>query len=334
MTGTERISHMKEQMRPSEELVARVREQVSVEPSVSPAKLAWIPRAAVVCAAALIVAGAWALPRINPGLNSGIDTNGPSSGGAVTSGFSETGADIEENNASQIQNGIYIPQIVLEEPEPGVAVDMVGLIVYRGSIYTWTNNLTLSNAQEQALRGEYLGRTKGNIDEWSKQDDYSKELASSIGKEDVYTVCGYDRDFRIMTSDGQGNVGIYERLNDIWLESGNDLFGRMKLKGNLEAFCWQPLSEWDSGVENRYDPGLSEEVVNAFIDGLYDAVYMEKADWRQLEPKPCYLTLKDGTEIRLMLLKGGYVKYLGMGGNGVFRMEESVFNEVYEDALI
>ena len=74
--------------------------------------------------------------------------------------------------------------------------------------------------------------------------------------------------------------------------------------------------------------------VNAFIDGLYDAVYMEKADWRQLEPKPCYLTLKDGTEIRLMLLKGGYVKYLGMGGNGVFRMEESVFNEVYEDALI
>ena len=65
---------------------------------------------------------------------------------------------------------------------------------------------------------------------------------------------------------------------------------------------------------------------------MYESAYLEKADWRELAPKPCYLALKDGTEIRLMLLKGGYVKYLGMGGDGVFQMEESAFTGVY-DAL-
>ena len=336
MTGTERIAHMKEQMRPSEELVDRVREQVNAAPSVSTARRTWIPRVAAACAAAAVIAAAaWDLPQTGQSEHNINDMAGVASGGTGDAGFTGGGAGggaEGRNNAAQIQNGVYLPKIQLEEPKPGVTVDMIGLIVYRGSIYTWTDNLSLSKAQEADLRGEYLGRTKGNIDEWSKQDDYTREFASSIGVEDVYAMNGYDLDFRIMTSDGQGNVGVYERLNDIWLETGEDLFGKMKLKGNLETIYWQPLDEWDNGEENRYSPDLSEKATDDFIDGLYKSAYLEKADWRELAPKPCYLALKDGTEIRLMLLKGGYVKYLGMGGNGVFQMEESAFTGVY-DAL-
>lgn len=329
MMKPEQITHMKEQMHPSEELIAKVRTQVS---DIAPEeKRTWIPRAAAAFAVMAVIAGAaWALPQIGlQGSNDRSSHVSDSAGGA--SGFTSSPEE-GLTSAAGIENGVYIPKMVLEEPQPGVTVDMVGLIVYRGNIYTWTNNLSLSEERETALRGEYLGRTKGNLDEWSKQEDYAQEFASSIGAEDVYAVNGYDIDFRIMTSDRQGNVGIYERLNDFWLETGEDLFGEMKLKGRLKTICWQPLSQWDSGEENWREAELSKETADAFVEGLYNSSYLEKSDWRELGPKPCILTLTDGTEIRLMLLKGGYVKYLGMGGNGVFQMEESAFNGVY-DAL-
>lgn len=320
MIKPEQITHMKEQMRPSEELIAKV--QVQVRETAPKEKRTWIPRAAAAFAVMAVIAGAaWALPQMGlQGENDGSLVS-DSAGGA--SGFTS------DLSAAGIKNGVYIPKIVLEEPQPGVTVDMVGLVVYRGNIYTWTNNLSLSKEQETALRGEYLGRTKGNLDEWSKQEDYAQEFASSIGVEDVYAVNGYDIDFRIMTSDGQGNIGIYERLNDFWLETGEDLFGEMKLKGRLEAICWQPFSQWDNGEENWREAELSKQTADAFVEGLYRSAYLEKSDWRELDPKPCILKLTDGTEIRLMLLKGGYVKYQGLGGNGVFQMEESVFSGVY-----
>lgn len=320
MIKPEQITHMKEQMRPSEELIAKV--QVQVRETAPKEKRTWIPRAAAAFAVMAVIAGAaWALPQMGlQGENDGSLVS-DSAGGA--SGFTS------DLSAAGIKNGVYIPKIVLEEPQPGVTVDMVGLVVYRGNIYTWTNNLSLSKEQETALRGEYLGRTKGNLDEWSKQEDYAQEFASSIGVEDVYAVNGYDIDFRIMTSDGQGNIGIYERLNDFWLETGEDLFGEMKLKGRLEAICWQPFSRWDNGEENWREAELSKQTADAFVEGLYRSAYLEKSDWRELDPKPCILKLTDGTEIHLMLLKGGYVKYQGLGGNGVFQMEESVFSGVY-----
>lgn len=336
MMSKEQIAHMKEQMRPSEELVAQIKERVNAEPSPSKAKRVWIPRVAAACAAAVLVTAAgWKLPQLltltaeepldaapAPTL-AGMESPEPAVGGAVSGAFI---------SGTPLQEGVYLPKIKLSEPKPGVIVDMVGLIVYRGNIYTWTDSLSLTKEQEAALRGEHLGRTKGNINEWSEQDDYATEFASAIGEEEVYAMKDYDVDFRIMTSDGEGNVGIYERLNDIWLATGEDLFGKMKLKGRLEAIFWQSFDEWDNGAKNWRVADISEEAADAFLDGLYRSEYLEKAGWRELAPKFCCLTLTDGTQVRLMLLQGGYIKYLGMGGNGVFQMEDSSFSAVY-DAL-
>ncbi len=337
MFKSEQIARMKEQMRPSAELVARVREQVASAPPAKPVWQSWGLRAAATFAAVAVIAvAAWGFPQL--GQSEKQQTGeAPMVGTAGTfsvSGNSQIDEDTAggKSGAGQVQNGVYIPELELEEPEPGTIVDMIGLIVYRGSIYTFSNDLTLTKEQETALRGEYLGRTKGNIDEWSKQDDYAQEFASSIGVTDVYAMNGYDRDFRIITSDGQGNIGVFEHLNGIWLQTGQDLFGKMGIKGNLKTLSWQPLEEWDNGEENRYEVSLSSETAELFIDGLYGSVFLEKPGWRDLERKPCYLTLKDGTEICLMLLQGGYVKYLGMSGDGVFQMEASAFEKVY-DAL-
>ncbi|MBK3494261.1 hypothetical protein JFL43_05205 [Viridibacillus sp. YIM B01967] len=62
----------------------------------------------------------------------------------------------------------------------------------------------IAKQKVKVLRGEKLVRTKGTIDEWSKQDDYATEFASSIGNSDVYSVRGYDESFRIMTYSEEG----------------------------------------------------------------------------------------------------------------------------------
>lgn len=65
--------------------------------------------------------------------------------------------------------------------------------------------------------GEKLGTTKGNIDGWSKQEAYDEEFASTIGETDVYAVKGYDKDFRVMTYEREGEFSaeFYENLNGI-----------------------------------------------------------------------------------------------------------------------
>lgn len=75
-------------------------------------------------------------------------------------------------------------------------LEVIGLIVYNGKIYTQTNSL-IKPAAAKALLGEKLGVTKGNIDEWSSQKAYAEELASTISHANIYSVMGYDRDFRI-----------------------------------------------------------------------------------------------------------------------------------------
>lgn len=91
---------------------------------------------------------------------------------------------------------VTIPKIELTNNSNAEA-DMIGLVVYKGNIYTQMGT-SITPEIAESLLGDKLGRTKGNIDEWSTQTDYT-ELASSIGVTDIYLVKGYDSDFRIMS---------------------------------------------------------------------------------------------------------------------------------------
>lgn len=93
-------------------------------------------------------------------------------------------------------NGVHIPAVKL--PEKNMSADMIGLIVYNGEIYTQTMT-EIDTKTAKNIIGEKLGTTKGTIDEWSEQEAYDEEFASTVEIADVYTVKGYDNDFRIMT---------------------------------------------------------------------------------------------------------------------------------------
>ncbi|AXI00819.1 hypothetical protein DV702_14555 [Sporosarcina sp. PTS2304] len=237
-------------------------------------------------------------------------------------------------NPAEITDGVEIPAIQL--PAQTTTADMVGLIVYNGKIYTQTS--AVIRAQEaKALLGDKLGTTKGTIDEWSAQEEFAKELASTIGEMDVYSVKGYDKNFRIMAYQEQNNIPyaeFYEHLNGITIRSGEDIFGKLHLVGNVASARWRTFSERDHDMD-RYHKISDEKTVNAFLEELKDTKPFPRK--QQSDPlnmsrndeefRELTLQLLDGSTVTLIVLKGGYI-YYGLT-DVYFEMNEQVFSEIW-----
>ena len=231
-------------------------------------------------------------------------------------------------------NAITIPKIELPNKTNAMA-NMIGLVVYKGNIYTQTSTYMAPEIAESLL-GEKLGQTKGNIDEWSKPSDYN-ELASTIGVTDIYSVKGYDSDFRIMSyqvHDGQVYAELYEHLNGITISTGEDLIGKTNLQGNVESANWQDYNGWyySKAEFNTYP---LDQTFHAFVTALYEAkpidgdkLYKEgiNNDGAQNQ-KVLFLKLKDQTEITLWLYKGNYVKY---AAHVFFQLDSAVFSALWD----
>lgn len=233
------------------------------------------------------------------------------------------------------EGGIKIPPIQL--PERNGNADMLGLIVYNGKIYAQTST-EIEAEYAKTILGEKLGTTKGTIDEWSKQEAYEKEFASSIGIEDVYSVKGYDRDFRIMAYGeryGKPYAEIFENLNGITVKSGTDVFGKLKMVGNLSSAKFRTYSDWDYS-RNYYHPIRDMNLVKAFVNELNktkpylrgensDPISNSRNDenFRELT-----IQLKDGTNVKLLLLKDGYIYYGYMGV--YFKMDDRIFSKLWD----
>lgn len=184
MTGTERIAHMKEQMRPSEELVDRVREQVNAAPSVSTARRTWIPRVAAACAAAAVIAAAaWDLPQTGQSEHNINDMAGVASGRhrrcRIYRRWGGWQAQKGETTPPRYKTASTFPKSSWRNRSRAVTVDMIGSSSHGEHLHL-DGQFVPSKAQE-ALCGANTGRTKGNIDEWSKQDDTPGSLPPPSG---------------------------------------------------------------------------------------------------------------------------------------------------------
>lgn len=227
---------------------------------------------------------------------------------------------------------VFIPKIELPKNKTSEKMDMIGLIVYQGRIYTQTSARIPPEAAKAVL-GEKIGRTKGNINEWSNQKEYAKELASSIGEQDVYSVKGYHTDFRIMTyqvADGQIWTEFYECLNGIKISSGGDVLQKLKIMGNVQTASWEDFESWNGGKKQVQKLPLGA-TLDDFLQALYAAkpIPFEKLysqgiyDQRGQSNKFVYLKLKDQSEVRLDLHQGGYVRYVP--ANVFFKLDDVAF---------
>jgi hypothetical protein len=232
--------------------------------------------------------------------------------------------------------GLKVPAIEL--PENTASADMIGLIVYNGKVYTQTaTEIDSENAMD--LVGEKLGTTKGNIDEWSEQDAYDVELASTIGEADVYTVKGYDKDFRIMTyieRDGIIYSEFYECLNGITVHDGGDVFGKLRMIGNVVSAQYQIYNDWYYGVD-QFSSINNMELLNTFVEELNQAIPHSRrsveekiGDFRNdNEYRRMTIRLTDGSKVSLVVIKDGYVFY---GFTSLyFKMDQEVFMQLWEE---
>ncbi|OIB03716.1 hypothetical protein AK95_08875 [Paenibacillus sp. LC231] len=212
---------------------------------------------------------------------------------------------------------VTIPKIELPD-ESNVKADMIGLVVYQGNIYTQTGTQITPDIAKQ-LRGDKLGRSKSGITEWSSSDDYT-EFASTIGEMDIFTVKGYDADFRIMSymeHDGEVYAELYEHLNGITVAKGEDIIGKLNLMGNMTSVKWQDFDSWNMG-ESKLRELADDTAVQAFVEALNEAkpvaadALFEQGIYETgpSQQKFLYIQLQDGTEVQLRLFKGGqYVRY-------------------------
>jgi len=231
---------------------------------------------------------------------------------------------------------IVLPAIKL--PKNSLAdADMIGLIVYKGKIYTQTDT-EIDAESAKRLLGEKLGTTIGNIDEWSKQKAYAIEFASTIGATDVYSVQGYDKGFRIMTYyqyEGVDYYQFYECLNGITVHDGSDVLGKLNMAGRAVGAQFQIHSDWYNSVDRHY-PFADKELLNRFVEELNHTVprlresveeqlgdFRNDGNYRRLT-----IELTDGSRVSIVLIKGGYITY---GTSGVyFEMDNVIFAKVWE----
>ncbi|WP_058303589.1 hypothetical protein [Gorillibacterium timonense] len=319
------------------------RSQTRVSPPKGRAPLEGKSRAPFAAAAAGIVLvaavgigfSAWDSKKSAEG-NPPVAAVSPSAVGTIGPGASTPANSLDSSQTAPVSGAVTLPKIKLPE-NSGVLMDMIGLFVYKGHIYTQAGTKIAPELAE-TLRGEKLGRTKGGIDEWSKQEDYATEFAATIGETDIYTVKGYDPGFRLMgyqMLDGQVYAELYENLNDRVISSGADLFDLLQVKGRVASADYLPFDSWNNGIE-KLIPLTNQSGVDAFVDALYSAKPLEKmplveAGLYDNEADQAFLRLhmKDGSEVELRLFKPGYVSY-GMA-DVIFQVDASVFDKVWNE---
>lgn len=277
----------------------------------------WVAMAACLC---IVVAGVLGVNNHLRNINT-VKNNG------VTSRYSSPN---ETKQTATGDNGTYIPPYELPETTDGVEFDMLTLVVFNGGIYTQAESYYGDEALKiDSLTGKYLGYATGTINEWSAQDEYSEEFASSVAG-NVYEVTGYDTDFRICirneVEDENGEkmlwIEFLERLNGITLTTGKDLFEtRLNIRNQLERIQWQSHEDWDSGNGNIQDARIDTDVWEDFLNLLDNGVFVNtwnpeisnETIYDTKEQAHIIITNKDGTVIRLRLIEGGYVGYDALG---------------------
>jgi len=228
------------------------------------------------------------------------------------------------------KNGVTIPAIEL--PKSGETAKMMPLFVYKGRIYIQSST-KIDPSQVKNLLGEKLGKTRAGLDEWSNQDDYAVEFASSIGEVDVYSVKGYQQEFRLMTYDvSSGYAEVYESLNGVPISSGSEIVERLHLM-NIAKAKSRTYDDWNNSTE-KYTEINDKVLLNSFVNALNDSIpYLREDVEAKLgnfqnneQYKELTISLTDGTNVTLWVVKDGYISY----GNALyFKIDHEVLMNLW-----
>lgn len=249
------------------------------------------------------------------------------SGDVPSQSESSDGDTLEDMSLSSPEYAVYTDPVNLPENTSGVAVDMIGCLVYKGKVYTQSADFYRYDSEiAQQLVGEYVGEAKGILgclDYGYSQKNWNVEFASTYSGP-VYKVKGYSEEFRLciyVNTDQEQWLQILDNYDGIGLNTGADLFEkRLHIPGHVERITYQTHDDWEKQNSEKPLTGVPEEVMNEFfrelcsspfvrIDPESDPGFYENAETQG----HLYLNMKDGTVVELRLIDGGYVGYERLG---------------------
>lgn len=245
--------------------------------------------------------------------------------------------------------GVTVPGIDYTKAESVYSMGQV--VVYQGRLYTletsyseeWMGPEKFSDIL--ALLGDSLGETDGKYLVPEKDSDIPVSTKSG----EVFTVQGYDPQFRICISyveeDEEGRsfqkIDFMENLNDMVLQTGKDLLeGRLHLAENWQKAVYYPPDPQKGANLFKEEPqeieGVSRKEIEKFIESMSTSPFVQVSDeqMRQfysgtVEERAIAFMMEDGTQVRFYLFEGGYVQYAGLG-EYMIKMPEENFAAVYE----
>lgn len=244
------------------------------------------------------------------------------------------------------QYAVYTNKVILpKDMGEDVACDMIGCLYYNGSVYTQTETYYDEETERvKKLLGKKIGEANGKINEWSTQEEYTTEFASTYTGS-VYKVKGYSEDFRLCvydTSYESRSLVILDNYDGIGLNTGSDLFEkRLHLTGNVNHVTYQTHEDWNGDGEGKErekrfkELKITEKEWDEFITELYygpfQAIdYQKEEGFYDKEPQGhLYLQMKDGTEVEMRLFDGGYAGCQGLGWYMV-KMPGEIFDKIME----
>lgn len=244
----------------------------------------------------------------------------------------EVGSKAEVKKQASEPAAVKIPAIELTE-ESAYELSFP-LFNYNGKIYTLSGTHIEASAG-QALLGEKMGVTKDSLDERSEEREYEEEFASTIGEQEVFTVKGYDPDFRLMTYTPADGARFYEQLNGITVASGKEVFSKLHMEGNAIGAEYQTFTEWDSRAE-QYREIRDQKAVDRFVGNLNETkpfkqstsiMPMNEKTMTDEGFREVVVHLRDGSKIQLLVLKHGFVYYNGI----YFKMEEEQLQDFWSE---
>lgn len=249
---------------------------------------------------------------------------------------------VNHGNIGSSTPSITIAEVKLPTANGEIAARMRPLFVYQDKIYirystaiASEDGYTVSEADMLNLRGDYLGTTTGGIDEWSGDEAYIADFASNIGEAEVYTVKGYDSKYRLMVyTPYEGGFGceIYDSFGGLTMDSGDDYFDLLNLKGNVVSYQWETMDSWNNGGIQKTEQ-QADDALNKFIKALYSSSPVDRSIDTLIDEasvnsqKFLYLKTEDNLISSIRLLKDGYVY---VDEIGFFQVDQADFNEFYD----
>lgn len=244
--------------------------------------------------------------------------------------WSEQRLDGNPDTIHMTEDGVVIPKMQIQLPAAGAQMDMIGFFIYNGRSYvhyTW-----VYDAPE--LAGECLGTATGNINEWSRPDEYV-ELSGSVSG-DFYAVNGFDASFMLCMKHEDDALSIYINDNGLTLKTGADLYEeRLHLAENYVSLTVQTREDWYYSTGEEYSLGAQEEVLTAFVQALNEGTFLpqsavslpgeQTSPFDTLERYHLFFQMENGMMVHLRLWEGGYVYFNGLRGVCV-QMEKNAFD--------